>query len=79
MKNLVFAFALLCSTSLVAQFSFNANGTGIESPTNTASGNTSTKMDSKPKQVEMALTALGDYTTASGHAQMPYGLFNKSK
>ena len=32
MKNLVFAFALLCSTSLVAQFSYNStDGTGIES------------------------------------------------
>ena len=53
LQYLVFAFALLCSTSLVAQFSFNANGTGIESPTNTASGNTSTAMGFKPKQVEI--------------------------
>ena len=44
MKNLVFAFALLCSTSLVAQFSYNANGSGIQSPTNTASGYYSTAM-----------------------------------
>jgi hypothetical protein len=52
MKNLFFAFALLCSTSLVAQFSYNANGSGIQSPSATASGDYS--------------IAMGDYTTASG-------------
>ena len=38
-KNIVFAFALLCSSSLLAQFSFNGTSqTGIQSATNTASG-----------------------------------------
>ena len=45
MKNLVFAFALLCSSSISAQFEFNStNGSGIQSvfenqtSINTASG-----------------------------------------
>ena len=59
MKNLVFAFALLCSSSLVAQFSFNANGTGIQSPTNTASGTYSIAMGS-------SVQASGGYSTVIG-------------
>ena len=61
MKNLVFAFALLCSTSLVAQFSYNANGTGIQSPTNTASGFHS-------NAIGFNTIASRDYSFASGAA-----------
>jgi len=63
MKNLVFAFALLCSTSLLAQFSYhpdgNTDGTGIQSATNTASG--------------IDAFAVGYETTASGHASTSMG------
>ena len=59
MKNLVFAFALLCSTSLVAQFGYNANGTGIQSTTNTASGTYSIAMGS-------AAQSSGGYSTVIG-------------
>ena len=66
MKNLVFFLALLCNTSLVAQFSFNANGTGVQSPSNTASGSSSTAMGSNT-------TASGDYSTAMGAASFASG------
>ena len=67
MKNLVFAFALLFSTSLVAQFSYNStNPTGIESNTNTASGNYSTAMGSSSTASGGYSTAMGIATTASG-------------
>ncbi len=66
MKNLVFAFALLCSTSLVAQFSFNENGTGIQSSSNTASGNYSTAMGGNTIASADYSTAIGHFTTASG-------------
>ena len=57
MKNLVFAFALLCSTSLLAQFSFNGTSqTGIQSDTNTASG--------------ADAFATGSDTTASGYSSI---------
>ena len=69
----------MCGSSLLAQFSFNANGTGIESPTNTASGNTSTAMGFKPKQVEIFRLLWSDNTTASGTASTAMGSFNKSK
>ena len=64
MKNLVFAFALLCSTSLVAQFSYHVDengvsGTGIQSPTNTASGVYSIAMGSSAQ-------ANGGYSTVIG-------------
>ena len=62
MKNLVFAFALLCSTSLVAQFSYHVDengvlGTGIQSPTNTASGGNSFAVGGSTQ-------ASGDWSTA---------------
>ena len=66
MKNLVFFLALLCSTSLVAQFHFNENGTGIESATNTASGDRSTAMGNFTIAPAFASTAMGRETTASG-------------
>ena len=64
MKNLVFAFALLCSTILVAQFSYHVDengvsGTGIQSPTNTASGVYSIAMGSSAQ-------ANGGYSTVIG-------------
>ena len=62
MKNLVFAFALLCSTSLVAQFSYNANDTGIQSPNANASGEFSTAMGIFTNEGGDVSTAMGYYT-----------------
>ena len=74
MKNLVFAFALLCSTSLVAQFSFNAtSGNGIESATNTASGYYSTAMGFQTTASGGFSTAMGDGTQASGDISTTMG------
>jgi hypothetical protein len=69
MKNLFFAFALLCSTSLVAQFSFNANGTGIQTPNATASGVQSTAMG-------LVTTASGENSTAMGYNTQASGRFS---
>ena len=67
MKNLVFAFSLLCCTSLVAQFSYNStNSTGIESNTNTASGNMSFAVGGSTQASGDASTAMGILTIASG-------------
>ena len=65
MKNLVFFLALLCSTSLVAQFSFNENGTGIQSPTNTASGNYSTAMGLRTQASGITSVAMGNETISN--------------
>ena len=74
MKNLVFAFALLCSTSLVAQFSYNStNPTGIESNTNTASGYYSTAMGFQTTASGGFSTAMGDGTQANGDLSTAMG------
>jgi hypothetical protein len=74
MKNLFFAFALLCSTSLVAQFSYNANGSGIQSPSNTASGNYSTAMGYDTNASRPYSTAMGNNTEASGYGSTAMGI-----
>ena len=66
MKNLVFFFALLCSTSLVAQFSFNENGTGIQSSNSIASGDYSISLGVQTEAIGDIATAMGAITTASG-------------
>ena len=67
MKNLVFFLVLLCSSSLVAQFSFNENGYGgIESPSNTASGYYSTAMGGATVASGFYSTSRGQGTSASG-------------
>ena len=67
MKKLVFFFALLCSSSLVAQFGYNAaSGNGIESATNTASGIRSFAVGEFTTASGGHSTAMGYYTTASG-------------
>ena len=73
MIKLVFAFALLCSSTLVAQFSFNVNGTGIQSPTNIASGDFSTAMGRLTNANGYASTAMGNGTTANGNESMAIG------
>ena len=78
MKNLVFAFALLCSTSLVAQFSYNVDengvsGTGIQSPTNTASGILSTAFGYETTSSGSISTAMGQSTIASGGGSTAMG------
>ena len=69
MKNLVFFLALLCSTSLVAQFSYNENGSGIQSSSSTASGLYSTAMG-------IETTASGDYSTAMGISTTASGFYS---
>ena len=66
MKNLVFFLALLCSTGLVAQFNYNANGSGIQSPSSTASGNDAFAVGVATQASGDVSTALGLLTTASG-------------
>ena len=66
MKNLVFFLALLCSTSLVAQFSFNENGTGIQSSNSIASGDYSISLGVQTEAIGDIATAMGAITTASG-------------
>ena len=73
MKNLVFVFTLLCSTSLVAQFSFNENGSGIQSPSNTASGTLSTAMGDNTTASGDWSTAMGYQTNASGNQSIAVG------
>ena len=72
MKNLVFAFALLCSTTLAAQFSYHVDengytGTGIQSPTNTASGNFTIAMGYNTN-------TSGNYSVAIGHSTLAIGI-----
>jgi hypothetical protein len=74
MKNLFFAFALLCSSSLVAQFSFNANGTGIQTPNATASGDFSTAMGASTTASGNYSTAMGSSSTASGGYSTAMGI-----
>ena len=76
MKNLVFFFALLCSTSLVAQFSYNENSTGIQSSKNTASGDYSTAMGLYSTASGTVSTAMGEFTTASSYASTAMGLYS---
>ena len=66
MNKLVFAFALLCSTSLVAQFNYNENGTGIQSSFNNASGFVSTAIGYQTTASGIVSTAMGEITQASG-------------
>ena len=75
MKNLVFAFALLCSSSLVAQFSYNENGTGIQSSSNNASGGYSIAMGRNTTASGTQSTAMGYLTTASGTQSTAIGLY----
>ena len=79
MKNLVFAFALLCSTSLVAQFSFNENGTGIQSSNSIASGFYSTAMGVETTASGYWSTSMGYGTTAQDYASTAIGTFNETK
>ena len=84
MKNLVFAFALLFSTSLVAQFGYHVYdngslGTGIESDTNTAYGFSSIALGRFTEASGTISTAMGFYTTAEDYCTTAIGLYNKTK
>tara|TARA_B100001175_G_scaffold317763_1_gene336272 strand:- start:2392 stop:3243 length:852 start_codon:yes stop_codon:yes gene_type:complete len=74
MKKITIVLLLFCSTSLLAQFNFNTtSGSGIESPTNTASGNSSVAMGENSIASEYAATAMGESTTASGYVSLALG------
>ena len=76
MKNLVFAFALLCSTSLVAQFFPNQNSSGIQSISNNASGDRSTAMANVTEASRYVSTAMGLRTKAQDFAATAIGTYN---
>ena len=73
MKNILFFFALLCSSSLLAQFSYNENGSGIQSLFSTANGNWSTAMGSGTQASGPYSTAMGSVTQASGDGSTAMG------
>ena len=60
MKKLFTLLALIITFSMNAQWSYNSNGSGIQSSSNNASGYQSTAMGDSS-------TASGDYSTAMGH------------
>ena len=72
MKTLIPLFAIFLSLSLTAQtnpatwYSNDTSGSGIQSPTNTASGNYSTAMGEETTASGSRSTAMGVATTASG-------------
>jgi hypothetical protein len=72
MKTLLSLSALLITLTLTAQsntatwYLNNTSGSGIQSETNTASGNYSTAMGRETTASGDYSTAMGDYTTASG-------------
>jgi hypothetical protein len=66
MKNILFFLALLCSSSLVAQFSFNTNGSGIEKSNTTASGFDAFATGYLTQASGDFSTAMGNGTTTSG-------------
>ena len=73
MKNIFFSLGLLCTSSLCAQFSYNSNNSGIQSPTNIASGFYATAMGYQTEASGDASTATGDQTTASGYSSTATG------
>ena len=74
MKEITIILILFCSTSLFAQFSFNTtSGSGIESPTNTASGNSSVAMGENSIASGLYSLGFGVQTNASGYAAIAMG------
>ena len=74
MKKITIILILFCSTSLSAQFSFNTtSGSGIESPTNTASGNSSVAMGENSVASGLYSLSFGVQTNASGYAAIAMG------
>ena len=79
MKTLIPLFAIFLSLSLTAQtnpatwYSNDTSGSGIQSPTNTASGNYSTAMGHQTTASGYASTAMGEGTTASGSRSTAMG------
>ena len=88
MKKIFTLLALTISFSMNAQWSYNSNGSGIQSSTNnasgiystamgdntTASGNVSTAMGYTTTASGIVSTAMGDSTTASGRYSTAMGL-----
>lgn len=66
MKKILSLLAITISFSMNAQWSFNSNGVGIQSPSNNASGNYSTSMGDNTTASGSTSTAMGSSTTASG-------------
>ena len=79
MKNLISLFAIFLSLSLTAQTNtanwyFNdTSGSGIQSPTNTASGAYSTAIGTFTEAIGYVSTAMGYETTASGNSSTAMG------
>ena len=76
MKHLIILSAILITFSVNAQWSFNSTSTtGIESPTNTASGEYSIAMGYNTTASDFLSTSTGYYTTASGEYSTAMGSF----
>ena len=81
MKTLIPLFAIFLSLSLTAQtnpatwYSNDTSGSGIQSPTNTASGYASTAMGEGTTASGSRSTAMGRGTTASGNYSTAMGLY----
>ena len=81
MKTLIPLFAIFLSLSLTAQtnpatwYSNDTSGSGIQSPTNTASGYASTAMGEGTTASGSRSTAMGEGTIASGNYSTAMGLY----
>ena len=87
MKTFFLSLALMCTINIFAQFSFNSNGTGIQSNTSlasgwystalgydsTASGDNSVAIGNRTTANGVFSTALGSYTFAQGWGSIAMG------
>ena len=78
MKKLFTLLALTISFSMNAQWSYNSNGSGIQSPSNDAGGYRSTAIGSSTTAGGNYSTATGINTIASDFASLVIGQYNSS-
>ena len=75
MKKLFTLLALTITFSMNAQWSYNSNGSGIQSSSNNASGYQSTAMGGGTTASGSRSTAMGEGSTASGDRSTAMGSF----
>ena len=78
MKKLFTLLALTITFSMNAQWSYNSNGSGIQSPSNDAGGYRSTAIGSSTTASGNYSTATGRNTIASDYASLVIGQYNSS-
>jgi hypothetical protein len=78
MKKLFTLLALTISFSMNAQWSYNSNGSGIQSPSNDAGGYRSTAIGSSTTASGNYSTTTGRNTIASDFASLVIGQYNSS-